>query len=178
MGKEAQEKVIREFSSGGVVFKIVSGNTLWLIAKSRKSKGYQDDIWRLPKGRIDDEMFGLKPGPKARGDIKATEEEIQKAALREVCEEGGVKAKIINKIGTEKFFYKSKQTNKNILKFVTFYLMEWISDVKGLYLLESEEVSFLPFKEAYQKLSYPGERKMLKIAKESFEESKSADALV
>lgn len=164
MGKEAQEKVIREFSSGGVVFKKVSENVLWLIAKSRKSKGYQEDIWRLPKGRIDDEMFGLKPGPKARGEIKATEEEIQKAALREVYEEGGVKANIINKIGTEKFFYRSKQTNKNILKFVTFYLMEWISDIKGLYLLESEEVSFLPFRDAYQKLSYSGEKKILKKA--------------
>lgn len=175
MAKEKKEEVrsnpnppiIREFSSGGVVFKkTTDGKYLWLVAKSRPSKLYPDDVWRLPKGRLDDRFFGLKPGPKAKGIEKATEEDIQKTAIREVKEEGGVKAKIIKKIATEKFFYTSRETKERILKFVTFYLMEYVSDIKGLYLFESEKVEFLEDKEAIKKLSYSGEKKILKIATE------------
>ena len=167
MGEEKKEKIVREFSSGGVVFKKSDNRALFLIAKSRPSKDYPEDVWRLPKGRLDDENFGLNPGPKARGEVKASEEDIQKTALREVREEGGVIAKIINKLGTEKFFYTSRQTKQKILKFVTFYLMAYQKDLKIKFLMESEKVEFLEFESAYKKLSYSGEKKMLKIAKDS-----------
>ena len=82
MGKNTQQKtgnavlvqppVVREFSSGGVVFKKEKGEILWLVTRSTPSKLYPEYRFRLPKGRIDD-VGNDKPGPMARGEIKADE---------------------------------------------------------------------------------------------------------
>ena len=47
--------MMREFSAGGVVFKKAKSKVLWLVAKSSPSKKYPGDIYRLPKGWVDDE---------------------------------------------------------------------------------------------------------------------------
>jgi len=154
----------REFSSGGVVFKkTYTGKVLWLVTKSTPSELIPNDIWRLPKGRLDD-ISEDEPGPLARGERKASEEEIQKAALKEVKEEGGVEAKIVRKIGTERYFFIWQ--GEKILKFVTFYLMEYIRDLPEGYDKETEEVAWLPYEDARKRLSYSGEKKVLDKAKE------------
>jgi 8-oxo-dGTP pyrophosphatase MutT (NUDIX family) len=160
----------REFSAGGVVFKKYEiRNTgyeiKWLVAKSKPSKDYPNNIWRLPKGWIDDENGGKNPGPTALGKIKAKEEELQEAALREVREEGGVEAKILNKIATERFFYTSKE-GERILKFVTFYLMQWKENLPEGPGFETEKVEWLEYKDARKLLSHSGEKKILDKAKE------------
>ena len=152
----------REFSSGGVVFKklrVESGELriFWLVTKSRPSEPYPKEVWRLPKGWLDDKDNG--PGLLARGERKAKEEELQKAALREVREEAGIDAKIIDKIGTERYF--STVSAEKILKFVTFYLMEWKSNLPEGPGWETENVDWLLFEIARKKLSYPGEKKVL-----------------
>lgn len=158
----------RQFSAGGVVFKKVKDEgtkikVLWLITKSRPSKLFPKTIWRLPKGWLDDELGGKRPGPLASGKKQAKEADIQKAALREVEEEGGARAKIIGKIGTEKYFLTI--SGQRILKFVTFYLMEWIKDLPSGPGEETEKVEWLPYGIARQKLSYSGEKKMLDEAR-------------
>jgi 8-oxo-dGTP pyrophosphatase MutT (NUDIX family) len=165
VGKDTQNQTIlkREFSSGGVVFKSEGKKILWLVAASAQSKLYPKVVWRLPKGWIDDE--GLYPGPMASGRVRADEKSLQKSAIREVKEEGGVEAKVIKKVGTEKYFFTTPEKEK-ILKFVTFYLMEWVSDFPEGFDEETSEVAWLPFEEAYRKLSYSGERKILKKASE------------
>ena len=163
MGKNAQNQALlitREFSSGGVVFK---GNE-WLITRSSKSKLYPKTYWRLPKGWIDNVTPEI-PGPMASGKIKADEQSLQKSALREVREEGGVEAVIIKKIGTEKYFFNAPDRGK-ILKFVTFYLMEYVRDLPEGYDDETSEIAWLPFEEAYKKLSFTGEKQILEKAKE------------
>lgn len=107
-----------------------------------------------------------------RGDIKADEESLQKAALREVAEEGGIEAKIISKIGSIKIFFTSPDKQK-ILKFITFYIMEWVKDLPEGFGEESSEVAWLPFEEATKRLKYSTEKQILKKAKEgvSFENS-------
>jgi 8-oxo-dGTP pyrophosphatase MutT (NUDIX family) len=150
----------REFSSGGVVFKKTNANTLWLATCSSPSKLYPLLYWRLPKGWIDDESD--KPGPFARGEKKADEKILQKAALREVREEAGIDAKIIKKVGTYKFFfYKS---GEKYLKFVTYYLMEWEKDLPEGFGFETSEVGWFPLKETTDKLKRKSEKEVLEKA--------------
>lgn len=161
MGKNTQGKNIlkREFSSGGVVYKKDNGKTLWLVRKTAASKLYPKQYWMLPKGRIDDTPSG-DPGPMASGKIKADENSLQKAALKEVREETGIEARIIKKIGTS-FYSFTNPFSVRILKFVTFYLMEYVSDIPGGYDWETEEVVWLEFEKAKKKLSFGGEKEIL-----------------
>ncbi|AKM83123.1 MAG: NUDIX hydrolase [Candidatus Woesebacteria bacterium GW2011_GWF1_31_35] len=143
MGKVKQEKIIREFSSGGVVFK----KNKWLVTKSSVSDLYPKAVWRLPKGWIDEG------------------ETLEETAIREVKEEGGVEAKIIDKIETIKYFYSSSGKGR-ILKFVTFFLMEWTKDLIGGFGDETSKTIWLPFEKAYKLLSFSSEKQILKEAKE------------
>ena len=154
--------IVREFSSGGVVYKKEGEDTLWLIRKTTSSKIFPNSYWMLPKGWLDDSGKGV-PGPKASGKIKADEESLQETAIREVQEEGGVDAQIIEKIGTVKFFYTHPKVGK-VLKFVTFYLMEWASDLPQGFDGETSEIAWLTFDEAYKKLSFKREKDVLKRA--------------
>ena len=163
----------REFSSGGVVFRRVKEQeskrvkVLWLVTKSSTSKLYPKAVWRLPKGWIDDEEGDQNPGPVSSGIKKAGEDELKQAALREVREEAGVKAKVVKKIGTERYFFTFE--GKKILKFVTFYLMEWINDIPEGPGFETQEVKWLPFNEARKILTYSGEKVVLDKAKRVLE---------
>ncbi len=179
MGKDTQQKttvltqqhpvgdsphISRQFSAGGIVFRKVNDGILWLVARNAPSDIYPDEIWRLQKGWIDDGEKGDAPGPIASGKIKATEEQLQTGAIREVREEGGVIAKIIKKIGTSKY-YLNLRTGK-ILKFVTFYLMEYIEDAPEGFCFETSEVLWLPIELAVEKITFKNEKEILKKASE------------
>lgn len=163
MGKNTHSlKTLREFSAGGVVFQ---GKKI-LVTKSSPSEKYPISFWRLPKGWIDNELEDT-PGVVARGDRRATKVELEEAALREVREEGGVEAKIVKKIGTMKFSFNS--TRGKVLKFVTYFLMEWLKDLPEGTDFETAEVVWLPFKEAHKKLSFQAEKDILQKAKDLLE---------
>jgi 8-oxo-dGTP pyrophosphatase MutT (NUDIX family) len=178
-GKSATSKpVLREFSAGGVVYKRSlplrgkkvksqksNVKSYWLVTRSNPSKDYPRAVWRLPKGRLDDSGGGELPGPYASGLKKAPEELMQKAALREVAEEAGVEAAIIQRVITDRYFFTLKGGQK-ILKFVTFYLMEWKSDIPSGFGSETSKIGWYPYQEARKTLSYSGERKILDKAKE------------
>ncbi len=172
MGEKTQKvkslKFNRNFSAGGVIFKKETGQILWLVTRATPSKLYPETVWRLPKGWIDDEDSGKIPGPISRGEKKATEEDLQKTALREVKEEGGIEAKIIGKIGTSKYFtnYFTNLGQRRILKFATYYLMEWLKDLSEGFGVETVEIVWLPYEEAYQKLTHIREKQILKKAQD------------
>lgn len=86
----------KEVSSGGVV---IFGNTVLLLKK------YNGD-WVLPKGRVE------------------KDETLPTAALREVQEETGVKADIIDYIGEINYKYRSIQYDEIVSKIVHWYHME------------------------------------------------------
>jgi len=100
----------------------------------------------LPKGLIDE-------GEKA-----------EETALREVEEETGIKAKIIETIKpAEKYTYTFE--GKKIFKIVQYYLMEYVSgDVKD-HDWEMEEVKWLGFEEAKKRLDFSGQKKILAQAR-------------
>ncbi|MBC8589695.1 NUDIX hydrolase [Wansuia hejianensis] len=87
--------MINETSAGGVV---AFGNTILLLRK------YNGD-WVLPKGRVEDN------------------EELHTTALREVMEETGVKAEIIQYLGDINYKYKNIQYDEIVSKTVHWYLM-------------------------------------------------------
>ena len=147
MGEGKKEnKVTREFSSGGVVYK----KDKWLVTRSAASELYPKQVWRLPKGWIDE------------GETPAA------AAVREIEEEGGVVAQIIQKIETVKYFFTTPDGRK-ILKFVTFYLTEWVRDLPEGFGEETSEVIWLPYEEACTTLSFKGEKKVLEKASKLLE---------
>lgn len=152
----------RMFSSGGVVFKKENDQVLWVVRQTVSSDIYPNQYWMLPKGWIDDAGPGI-PGPIASGLVKADEISLQNTAIREVSEECGIKAKIIKKIGTSFYSYLDPKFGK-ILKFVTFYLMEYEGDLSDGHDWETTEVLWLPIADAKKKLSFGGEREMLEKA--------------
>jgi len=158
----------REFAAGGIVFKKLKVKNkkliiLWLITRSSPSKQFPGVFWRLPKGWLDDSRGGKSPGPKSTGEIKVEEGDLIDAAKREVAEEGGIDAEIVRKIGTEKYFLR--HGGKNILKFVTFYLMEWVRDLEEGFGFETTEVGWFSYIQARKTLSNSYEKKVLDKAK-------------
>lgn len=149
---------------------------MWLVRATVQSKLFPKVNWTLPKGWIDDSDTWGVPGPMGRGEVRATESDLQKSALREVAEEGGIEAKIVEKIESQKIFYKHPERG-NILKFITYYLMEWIRDLSEGFGEETSEVAWLPFEEAYKKLSFGGEKQILKKAKDLLEKGTQASLI-
>ncbi len=136
-------KVINQTSSGGIVFKLVTSHQsptarLWLICQHSQHKG-----WVFPKGLV--------------GDINPNEDKIE-TALREVEEEGGVKAKIIdnNPIITQ---YQYKYENNLYKKTVFYYLMEYVSGDPKNHDWEMSDAKFVTTEEALKTLTYPSEKK-------------------
>jgi 8-oxo-dGTP pyrophosphatase MutT (NUDIX family) len=161
-GRILKTKYSRHFSSGGIVFKENGKDFLWLIKKTAASNEYPNQYWMLPKGWIDDEGERV-PGPMASGKIKADENSLQAAALREVREETGIEAVILKKIGTYKYSY-TDPVHGDVLKFVTFYLMKYKKDLPEGFDFETSEIKWLSYQEAYKTLSFSGEKQMLKKA--------------
>lgn len=123
----------REFSAGGIVF---DDNGQVLITKHS-----QNHHWSFPKGLID-------PGQTA-----------EQAAVREVKEEGGVVAEIIDKVGYSKYVYTFN--GEKIFKLVTYFLMKYISGDPKDHDFEMEDAGWFSPEEAYEKLSFPNDKKLL-----------------
>lgn len=139
-------KAVSEHSAGGIVFRQKDkGRSIeWLICKH---SGYHK--WVLPKGIIEE---GESP---------------EDAALREVSEETGIKAKIIGKVMPEVTY---KYTKNGILvdKKVEFFLMEYASgDIKD-HCWEMEEVRWATDEEALKLLEFPTEKRVFKEAVKTF----------
>lgn len=139
----ATNRVLREFSAGGVVFRAHGGkasNYLFLIIQPKDT-----DRWQFPKGHLDNG------------------ESSESAALREVLEEGGVSARIIQKIGVQQYFFIWDK--KRIFKTVTFFLMQYVDGDPKKHDNEVQEAVFLSFEESLEKLTFAKDKNILKKAK-------------
>lgn len=141
----------REFSAGGLVFKRLKTqdskfNILWLVRRPKPNEGYRGNLgWSFPKGWIDE-------GEKA-----------EQAAVREVREEGGVEAKIIKKLSTVKIFF-TDQNGEKVMKFITYFVMEWMRDLPEGPGWETEEVKWADLADGLELLAFGSEKKLLKEA--------------
>lgn len=138
-------RTIFQTSAGGIVFKKILQTTpyplqpttfLWLICQHSQHKG-----WVFPKGFV--------------GDIDKNETN-EVAALREVEEEGGVKAKIINNkpIVTK---YEYEWRGNLIKKTVYYFLMEYVSGDPKNHDWEMSDAKFINEKKVKKTLTYPSD---------------------
>jgi len=130
----------QERSAGGVV---VRGDEAIVIVPTRRGAQGQK-VLALPKGHVD-------PG-----------ETPDQTALREVREETGVEARIVEKLGDVRYFYQ--RGGKRIFKRVTFYLLAYRGGSLEDHDDEVEEARWMPLAEAVEALSYDGEREIAERA--------------
>src|SRR3954468_22562274 len=140
-GPTARPPTGREYSAGGVVVK--DGQCI-VIVPTRRAKG-GERVLALPKGHPENGESGID------------------AALREIREETGVEARLVEKLGDVKYWYQ--RDGKRIAKVVSFFLFEHVSGAPAGDPFEVEEARWMPFHEAETQLSYRGEREMVSLAK-------------
>ncbi len=138
-----EEKWKKETAAGGIVFKKQDGSVFVLMVNPKqKDFGPPQPYWTWPKG-----MY--KEG-----------ENKEQAALREVKEEGGVEAKIIESLSYVKFFKSYVKT----IKFVDFFLMEYISGDPKDHDDEMANAEWVKIDEAESRLKFPHDKEVLKRA--------------
>ena len=130
-----------EFSAGGVVVND-AGEVVVIVPTRRAADGSK--VLALPKGHPD-------------GDETAAD-----AALREVREEAGVDAELVEKLGDVRYFYQ--RDGRRIAKVVAFFLLRYTAGVVDDHDHEVEQARWMPLAEARQALTYSGERDMVSRA--------------
>jgi 8-oxo-dGTP pyrophosphatase MutT (NUDIX family) len=126
-----------EFSAGGVVVR--DGQCVVIVPTRRAADGKR--VLALPKGH-----------PEA-GESPA------EAALREVREEAGVDARVVEKLGDVRYWYM--RGGKRIAKVVAFFLLEYLSGEVDDHDVEVEHARWLDLGAAARDLTYEGEREMV-----------------
>jgi 8-oxo-dGTP pyrophosphatase MutT (NUDIX family) len=129
-----------EFSAGGVV--VSKGQVITIVPVKRAADGRR--VLGLPKGHPD-------------GD-----ETPEQAATREIAEEAGVRAELVEQLGDVEYRYERK--GRPIRKVVRFFLFDYASGDLADHDHEIEEASWMPLAEAAQRLTYEGEREMVSRA--------------
>jgi 8-oxo-dGTP pyrophosphatase MutT (NUDIX family) len=133
--------VLREFSAGGVLVRIVRGRPMLAAIRPR---GKPEGLWALPKGQID-------PG-----------ESPAETAVREVREETGVSGRLVEKLGDVRYVYA--RDGERVFKVVSFFLLRAgrgrIGEIEERMRVEVAEARWLPLHAAPELLAYRGEREM------------------
>jgi 8-oxo-dGTP pyrophosphatase MutT (NUDIX family) len=127
----------QELSAGGVV--VDAGKVVVIVPRKRSPDGHA--VLGLPKGHLD-------PG-----------ETAEQAAAREVREEAGVEAELIDALGQVRY-WKPRREGR-VAKQVTFFLFEYRSGDPSDHDDEVERAFWLPLAEAITALTYAGEREMV-----------------
>lgn len=153
----------REISAGGVVVR--KAELGWEAAvieptreggtsnSAKRKSGKQGRVLALPKGIVD-------PG-----------EEAAQTAVREVFEETGINARIITKLTDIKYVYvRSWGDKQRVFKSVSFFLLRYesgvIDDVTREMRIEVKQALWIPLEGAEMRLSYRGERDVIRKAQE------------
>ena len=131
--------MIREFSAGGVVIRRFRGRPFLAAVRVKDGK-----VMALPKGHI-------FPG-----------ETMAEAAQREVREEAGVEAELVEELGPVRYWYV--RDGERVLKEVRFFLFRYRSGSVRDHDHEVDSAEWVPLEEAPQLLSYKGEREVAAAA--------------
>jgi 8-oxo-dGTP pyrophosphatase MutT (NUDIX family) len=110
-----------------------------------------------------------KPGPEGQRTLALPkghpdgDESLPAAAKREVREEAGVDAELIDRLGDVEYWYRRKNGRARPKK-VTFYLFDYRSGDPADHDDEVEEAFWMPLQKARTALTFPGEREMIERA--------------
>lgn len=127
-----------EFSAGGVVYKKENNEVLILLAQHSLHHG-----WVFPKGLIGDTIEG---------------ESKESTAVREVEEETGVQARILQELSPVSYWYQFE--NEKIKKTVYYFVMEHTGGDTTKHDDEMENVEWLPMQDVEHRLTYPSDKKV------------------
>ena len=146
---DSRRKTRNEHSSGGAVIHTMNGVTyVAMIATRGRTR------WGLPKGAVSEG------------------ETSEQAALREVREETGLEAEIVNALDTIEYFFRAGDTL--IRKRVDFYLMRYVGGKLTPQLSEVDDVEWVELSEAVGRSSFESERKLLESAQQHVSSKASA----
>ena len=129
-----------ESSAGGVVVR--DGRCIVIVPTRRNAVGSK--VLALPKGHPD--------GAESAAD----------AALREVREETGVEATLVEKLGDIRYWYM--RSGRRISKVVSFFLLDYVGGELEDHDHEVEHAEWMALEDAARALTYKGERDMAAAA--------------
>jgi 8-oxo-dGTP pyrophosphatase MutT (NUDIX family) len=138
----------REVSAGGVVYRRVEGGIEIAIAEQRDRITHRTTT-RLPKGKID-------PGESAAD-----------AAVREVAEEIGLRARVIAALGSVEYDYA--EDSDRVSKEVHYFLMEWVPGESLELDGEMDRTYWCAVDEAEKKLTFETEQRAIAWARAQLE---------
>jgi 8-oxo-dGTP pyrophosphatase MutT (NUDIX family) len=132
-------RVRHEHSAGGVVIRRAGAGPEVALAARRTRRG--DLAWGLPKGLVE------------------PDEASEGAAVREVREETGLDARILEPLGDITYWYVWE--GERVRKRVSFFLMEAVGGDVSAHDHEMEDVQWFPLKDALGVASYRSEKDVL-----------------
>jgi 8-oxo-dGTP pyrophosphatase MutT (NUDIX family) len=138
----------REVSAGGVVYRRVEAGVEVAIAEQRDRITHRSTT-RLPKGKID-------PGESAAD-----------AAVREVAEEIGLRARVVGELGSVEYDYAND--SERVCKEVHFFLMEWVPAAPLELDGEMDRTYWCAIDEAEAKLTFETEQRAIGWARAQLE---------
>lgn len=136
--------VERAVSAGGVVVRQGPAGPEVVIC-GRDSDG----VWGLPKGTPDEG------------------ETLEAAAVREVCEETGLQAEIVKKIGVVEYWFACDGIRYH--KWVHHYLMRTTGGNTAEHDSEYDRVEWFPIEKAKATLTFDNDKKMVEQARAELE---------
>lgn len=136
--------VKRLVSAGGIVVRGAGDSSQVALIRHRTIKGAM--VWTVPKG-------ALEAG-----------ESVGQAALREVREETGLEAEIVEELQAVSYWFSWPPDEVRYHKTVHLFLMRCTGGDTALHDDEVEEVRFFALADALQAASYASERKVLREA--------------
>lgn len=141
---------MREFSAGGLVCRRVRGEWTVCLAGRRIHPG-SDLVWILPKGHVEEG------------------EQMEETALREVREETGLEADILDRLGDVTYWYVRREPEggpSRVFKRVRFFLMLFSGGRFGDRDQEMDDVRWFSLDRAETMLAYANERRLVPRARE------------
>ncbi len=140
LGAPGADDVKQDLAAGGVVVR--GDQVIVIVPRKRASDGSR--VLGLPKGHLD-------PG-----------ESLEQAATREVLEETGAVAELLEPLAEIR--YRHERKGRIVAKTVAFYLFAYRAGGLDDHDEEVESARWMPLREAARALTYEGEREVVAMA--------------